>query len=70
MHFTVQNAVYCWPGGACWAAGQWGSERPAMCGAGLRVWCWGGCVGDRGRAEAGAGRLGRVRRALRLPALG
>ena len=31
----VQNPVYCWPGGACWAAGQSGAERPVMCGAGL-----------------------------------
>ena len=42
MHFTVRNKVYCWPGGACWAAGQCGAERPVMCGAGLRGWLWGG----------------------------
>ena len=38
-----------------------------MCGAGLRVRCWGGGVG--GRAKARAGRLGRVYRAQWLPAL-
>ena len=52
-YFTVQNSVYCWPSGACWAAGQWGAERPVMCGAGLRVRCWGGCF------CGGAGRVGR-----------
>ena len=41
-----QNPVYCWPGGACWAAGQCGAERPVMCGAGLPVRCWCGAVVD------------------------
>ncbi len=49
MHFTVQNSVYCWPGGACWAAGQCGARGHVMCGAGLRVRCWGGEVGDGAR---------------------
>jgi len=49
MHSTVQNSVYCWPGGACWAAGQWGAERPVMCVAGLTVWACGGGAGDVAR---------------------
>ena len=69
MHFTIQNPVYCWPGLACWAAGQCGAERPVMCGAGLRVRCWGGCV-VAGQAEQGAwivlaGRCGCLHRVER-----
>ena len=39
-----------------------------MCGAGLRVRCWGGGVG--GEVRGGVGRLARHHRTLRLPALG
>ena len=49
----VQNSVYYWPGGACWAAGQCGAQQPAMCGAGLHVRPRGGGVGDEGGAEWG-----------------
>ena len=59
-YFTVQNSVYCWPGGACWAAGQCGAQGPVMCGAGLPVWCWGG-----GNVDADG-----FARVLRLLALG
>ena len=63
----VQNPVYCWPGGACWAAGQSGAQGPVMCGAGLT-----GGVGAVGLvARSGrAGRLGRHHRARWLPGLG
>ena len=63
----VQNQVYCWPGGACWAVGQCGAQGPVMCGAGLPVRGWGGAVDD---GAGRAGRLGRAHRALRLPAVG
>ena len=43
----VQNSVYCWLGGACWAAEQSGAQGPVMCGAGLRVRAWYGGVGGR-----------------------
>ena len=63
----VQNPVYCWPGGACWVAGQCGTQWPVMCGAGLLVRCWGAVlVSGSGRV----GRLGRAHHALRLPAMG
>ena len=51
----VQNPVYCWPGGACWAAGQCGAQGPVMCGAGLRVRCWGGAVGVEVRQSRALG---------------
>ena len=55
VHFTVQNTVYCWPGGACWAAGQCSTQGPVMCGAGLNVRACGGGVGVDARRSGAFG---------------
>ena len=58
----VQNPVYCWPGGVCWAAGQSGAQGPVMCGAGWHVRAYHGGAGGEvrqsgvlGPCRAGAG---------------